>query len=100
MKKENVANCFKHCDFDLERQNSEELDVLRDVNLPGPMTREELEDIPSDLSVLDALKVVRNYAQHNVLNNAIFSIREIETHLTVAVQTKIKTMLAITVSQY
>ena len=44
VKKETVANCFKHGGFDLERQNREELDVLGDVNLPGPMTREELED--------------------------------------------------------
>ena len=83
--------------------------------LPGPMTKEDLEDhinidgeadvtgtgkkkneeeeeeeedIPSDLSILDALKVVRSYAQQNVLKNAILSLTEIEKHLSIAVQSK------------
>ena len=46
------------------------------------------EDVPSNINVLDALKVVRSYAQHNVLYNAMFSLREIENHLAVAVHAK------------
>ena len=126
VKVETVANCFKHAGFTIEDQNgaAEDIDVLQDVNLPGSMTREELEDhinideeadvvgestdqelmeqvkrdkieeeddgedVPSNINVLDALKVVRSYAQHNVLNNAMFSLREIENHLAVAVHAK------------
>ena len=46
------------------------------------------EEIPSDIQVLDALKIVRSFAQHNTLNNAILSLREVEKFLSTSVQNK------------
>ena len=51
---------------------------------------EEEEEVPTDIAVLDALKLVRSYAQFNVLNNAVFSLRQIENHLSVLVANKKK----------
>ena len=51
---------------------------------------EEEEEVPTDIAVLDALKLVRSYAQFNVLNNAVFSLKQIENHLSVLVANKKK----------
>ena len=48
------------------------------------------EEVPTDIAVLDALKLVRSYAQFNVLNNVVFSLRHIENHLSVLVANKKK----------
>ena len=51
---------------------------------------EEEEEAPTDIAVLIVLKLVRSYAQFNVLNNAVFSLREIENYLSVSVANKKK----------
>ena len=48
------------------------------------------EEEPTDIAVLDALKLFRSYAQFNVLNNAVFSLRQIENHLSVLIANKKK----------
>ena len=48
------------------------------------------EEIPSDLQVLDALKIVRSFSQHPTLNEAISSLRDVENFLSTSVQNKKK----------
>ena len=87
VKQETISNCYKHAEFTVNEDcQDNEIDVLDDVSLPGSMTREELEahieideelvqevkgareeedspeDVPTDIAVLDALKLVRSYA--------------------------------------
>ena len=42
------------------------------------------EEILSNIQVLDALKIVRSFAQHNTLNHAISSLRDIEKLLSIS----------------
>ena len=44
------------------------------------------EEILSNIQVLDSFKIVKSFAQHNTLNHAISSLRDIEKFLSVSVQ--------------
>ena len=48
------------------------------------------EEIPSNIQVLDSFKIVKSFAQHNTLNHAISSLRDIEKLLSLSVQNKKK----------
>ena len=48
------------------------------------------EEILSNIQVLDSFKIVKSFAQHNTLNDAISSLRDIEKLLSLSVQNKKK----------
>ena len=48
------------------------------------------EEILSNIQVLDSFKIVKSFAQHNTLNHAISSLRDIEKLLSLSVQNKKK----------
>ena len=46
------------------------------------------EEIPSDLQFLNSLKIVRSFAQHHTLNEAVSSLGDVENFLSTSVQNK------------
>ena len=70
-------------------------ELVQEVKRQKEEDSPEEEEVPTDIAVLDALKLVRSYAQFNVLNNAVFSLRQIENHLSVLVANKKKQALLI-----
>ena len=68
---------------DSQRIDSEN-DILADVEIPGPMTveDEDLDDsTTSNFDIMNALKIVRKFAQINTLNKEVNSLSKIETTL-------------------
>ena len=86
-----VAHIEMDDDLDVMGASSDE-ELIQHAKRAWCEEEEEVveEEIPSDLQVLDALKIVRSFSQHPTINEAISSLRYVENFLSTSVQNKKK----------